>query len=133
MIAEGRRNFVIDFDRCTSMDSTFLGIIAGAGIELRNQNPPGRLVLCRLGTRNLELVRNVGLDRFLPVKAGIPEMLSMESGSPSPRALNAEGHDRRRNAEMILKAHENLLEIDDANRHRFQDVIAFLKNQVDTA
>lgn len=34
-------------------------------------------------------------------------------------------------ARMVLQAHENLVEIDESNRTKFQDVISFLKNQVD--
>ena len=30
MIRQGKRRFVVDFQHCTSMDSTFLGVLAGA-------------------------------------------------------------------------------------------------------
>ena len=35
------------------------------------------------------------------------------------------------NARLVLEAHENLVEIDASNRTKFQDVISFLKNQVE--
>jgi hypothetical protein len=31
----------------------------------------------------------------------------------------------------VLEAHENLVSVDEANRAKFQDVLAFLKNRVE--
>ena len=126
MIAEGKRRIVIDFFRCTSMDSTFLGVLAGVAIELRKLNPPGSLVLSRLGPRNLELVCNLGLNRLLIVDTGEPPPPA--SGS----ALECTPiQDEIAQARMVLEAHENLVAVDAANRSKFQDVLTFLKQQVD--
>ncbi|HKB57390.1 MAG TPA: STAS domain-containing protein, partial [Lacunisphaera sp.] len=45
MFKHGKKRFVVDFQLCTSMDSTFLGVLAGAALELRRQTPPGALTL----------------------------------------------------------------------------------------
>ena len=34
--------------------------MAGAALELRKLEPPGSLIVSRVGTRNLELLRNLG-------------------------------------------------------------------------
>ncbi len=39
--------------------------------------------------------------------------------------------DELENARMCLEAHENLVEADQANQEKFQDVLVFLKNRVD--
>ncbi|HEY9249325.1 MAG TPA: STAS domain-containing protein, partial [Rariglobus sp.] len=65
LIGQGKTRFMMDFLNCTSMDSTFLGVLAGVALQLRKQTPSGSLVLCRMGARNLELVRNLGLHRLL--------------------------------------------------------------------
>src|SRR3954464_4465114 len=70
MIRQGKRRFVMDFRLCASMDSTFLGVVAGAAIELRRLNPPGHLTLARVGERNLELIRNPGPPPLAPVDPG---------------------------------------------------------------
>jgi anti-anti-sigma factor len=44
MIGQAKARFVMDFQNCTSMDSTFLGVLAGAALELRKRNP--RAVSC---------------------------------------------------------------------------------------
>ena len=60
MAAQGKARFVIDFRNCASMDSTFLGVLAGEALELRRRIPAGSLVLCHVGRRNLELLLQNG-------------------------------------------------------------------------
>jgi len=86
MLKSGKSRFVIDFLRCTSMDSTFLGVLAGFALELRKATPRGSLVLTRMGQRNLELIRNLGLHKLLTIDAS-------ETGPRGPR----EPRDGRRN------------------------------------
>ncbi|MGH8019871.1 MAG: STAS domain-containing protein, partial [Opitutaceae bacterium] len=69
-IRDGKRRFVVDFAECTGMDSTFLGVLAGTALELRKTVPAGSFVFCRLGARNMELVRNLGLHRLATVDPG---------------------------------------------------------------
>jgi len=128
MARRRKRDFVLDFRECTGMDSTFLGIIAGAALEMRNHSPNGTLVLCRLSRRNLELVRNLGLHRIVSVDSG-DYCMNFETAKtkPLPDTPCAEIE----NARMILKAHEDLVDVDRTNRSKFQDVISFLKNQID--
>ncbi len=126
MIENGKKSFVIDFQECQTMDSTFLGIIAGLALDLRKMQPPGSVSLCRLSKRNLELVRNLGLHRIINVGS---EEFPMVFGNPDEK-LNPVKRKEIDNAKMILKAHENLVEIEDTNKSKFQDVIDFLKNQV---
>jgi hypothetical protein len=127
MLRQGKTLFVIDFQRCTSMDSTFLGVLAGAALALRKNVPPGSLVLARIGPRNLELVRNLGLHRLLTVDGGD---LPMTFGHP-PTALPCPERGELENARLVLEAHENLVSVDENNRGKFQDVLAFLKNRTE--
>lgn len=125
-----KNSYVLDFQECSSMDSTFLGILAGAAMDLRRKNPPGSLVLCRLGARNLELIRNLGLHRIMTVDSG-DKPLDFKA-RPSPLADPGGNHrEELEKARLVLEAHENLIEVDEGNRKKFQDVIAFLQNQVE--
>jgi anti-sigma B factor antagonist len=127
MLKSGKSRFVIDFMRCTSMDSTFLGVLAGIALELLKRTPKGSLVLARMGQRNLELIRNLGLHKLLTVDMG-------EGG------VNLEGCDTAlvtgnrgelENARLVLESHENLVSADESNRGKFQDVLVFMKNRVE--
>jgi anti-anti-sigma factor len=127
MIRQGKRRFVVDFRQCASMDSTFLGVLAGAAIELRRQNPPGRLTLVRVGERNLELIRNLGLHRLATVDPGSQSADPMGHG----QALNEQARTEVESARLMLEAHENLVATDPANAAKFQDVLTFLKARLE--
>jgi anti-anti-sigma regulatory factor len=126
MIRQGKGAFVVDFLRCTGMDSTFLGVLAGAALELRKK--PGRhsLVLVRVGPRNLELVRNLGLHRLLTVDSGEFAMNFDKGGAVLPSQDRTE----LENARLVLEAHENLVAAEGGNAVKFQDVLVFLKSRV---
>lgn len=128
MIRQGKTRFVVDFTACTSMDSTFLGVLAGAALELRRQTPPGTLTLARVGERNLELIRNLGLHRLAIVDAGGFPM-DFKGGA---QALDAQAKSEIESARLVLEAHESLVSADAANAAKFQDVLAFLRNRVES-
>lgn len=128
MLRRGKNRLVIDFQHCTSMDSTFLGVLAGAAIEVRKSTQGGSMVLARLGQRNLELIRNLGLHRLLTVDAG-DFALNFSAGCKTP--LECAQRSEIDTARIVLEAHENLVQADEANRARFQDVLAFLRNRVE--
>ena len=128
LLKQGKRRFVLDFTRCTGMDSTFLGLIAGAAMDAAKATPPGVISLMGLSPRNLELVRNLGLHRLLCVDCGD---YPMNFSPDQARALITPDEQELANARMILKAHENLVTADSANLSKFQDVLAFLKTQTE--
>lgn len=128
-IRDGKKRFAIDFEECTGMDSTFLGVLAGTALELRKLTPAGSLVFCRLGTRNLELVRNLGLHRLATVDSG--GEVAGTAGSTPETTLEGPKLGEIENARLCLEAHENLVAADEVNRRKFQDVITFLKGRVD--
>lgn len=127
MLARGRTRFVLDFQQCASMDSTFLGVLAGAAIELRKRKPVGSIVVTRAAPRNLELMRNLGLHRLLTIDAGelAANLPKCDTALESKRASEIES------ARMVLEAHENLVAADEANRSKFEDVLTFLRNRVE--
>ena len=127
-IASGPKSgILIDFAECSGMDSTFMGLLAGAAMQMKHRATPGEITLRNLSSRNLELIRNLGLHRLLkiaentgPSHPGFPveKLSSAESAIPKPGAASQEA---------ILKAHEDLMKADPANVAKFQDVVAFLK------
>ena len=125
--ASGKRDFVFDFSQCSGMDSTVLGVLAGCALELRRLEPKGSLVLSRLNERNLELVKNLGLHRIANVDTGG----SLAPDADVNTALSPKQLGELENARLCLEAHENLVEADEENREKFQDVIAYLKNRVE--
>jgi anti-anti-sigma factor len=126
MLNRGRTHFVLDFRHCASMDSTFLGLLAGAALELKRKAPAGSLVLANVGSRNLDLIRSLGLHRLLTVDSGA-RPVDIEK---CDTALECGEHSELEQARLVLQAHKNLVAADGSNRGKFQDVMAFLKNRV---
>ncbi len=126
MFRQGKKRFVIDFLQCTSMDSTFQGVLAEAALTLRGAGG-GSLVLARLGPRNLELVRNMGLHRLMTVDAGAFPLDFNTCSTP----LKCADLSELDNARLVLEAHENLVAADEGNRAKFQDVLVFLRNRLE--
>lgn len=122
IIANGSRHIFIDFGDCKGMDSTFLGILAGTAIELRKLSPAGELVIGNLSERNYELICNLGLQNLLTVS---------KEQAKADESFDALKNQEVSDARNILKAHENLTEANKDNLNKFQDVIAFLRNQVE--
>lgn len=126
MVADGKSKFLLDFEHCKGMDSTFLGILAGTALELRKQEPVGQLSICKLSQRNNELIVNLGLQALLEIQ----ESGDCSKGSDADFASLA--NKEVSSAASVLDAHENLVKADEQNAAKFQDVIAFLKNQVES-
>lgn len=127
LLAQGRSRFSIDFNACTGMDSTFLGVLAGIALQVRKLSPPGQLVLSRLESRNLELVRNLGLHRILTIDSGAVPPFSTTASQAIPCSDRSE----LENAKVALQAHENLVEAEESNRSKFEDVLHFLRKRID--
>ena len=125
MIEQGKRRFVMDFEACTGMDSTFLGVMAGAALQLHKTNPRGSLVVSHLNERNNELVHNLGLNRLLTVDDGMGVSRD-DTAFLEQKVLS----DELQAARQVLDAHRNLVEADDHNEAKFRDVITLCSKQL---
>jgi anti-anti-sigma factor len=139
LLKEGVGRFVVDLDACTYLDSTFLGILLGLGLKLK-EGGNGLLRILNASPRNLELLRNLGLDRLISIE-GCGEGLRGEVNGTGTRSLNGvkEEHlaempcpvpTRAEAAPTILEAHENLMEFDPRNVPKFKDVVEFLREDL---
>ncbi len=119
VIEKGCRSVTVDCSQCTGMDSTFLGMVAGAAIRLRKLG--GSLSLAGLNERNGELIENLGLGKIVAI---IDAPAQNATAQEQLSATNA-------TTEGILSAHENLVAADSANLSKFEDVITFLKKEME--
>ena len=126
MLGQGRKNILVDFRNCLSVDSTFLGILAGAALDLSELDPPGELSLASLGPRNMELIRNLGLHKLAKV-------VDTVDGAPAPqegeKALEKDSIGKEERVRMIIDAHNKLVQCDESNAERFQDVLTFMRKR----
>lgn len=125
MLREGRTEIQIDFSCCKGMDSTFIGILAGSALELNSLTPSGNLLICNLDDRNRGLISNLGLESLFRIDT--KPKAEEENGQ-----LTGLNNEEVCDAEKVLQAHQDLVRADAANCEKFEDVITFLKNQVDS-
>lgn len=120
MMEEGRRDFIVDLKDCPTMDSTFMGALAGLALRLREVGE-GRLWVVNRNQRNSELLEGLGID-----------MLFSEEPVPATTGVNANrvvehATDKESIREMMREAHETCIRVNPANEARFRDVIEHLR------
>lgn len=125
MIQRGHREFVIDLAACEHMDSTFMGTLTGVAQNLRDLGQ-GSLRALNVSPRNVELLENLGLTMLFAVEALTADVQSPPRGGQSLHLLPATTEMQR---ELILSAHEALVEANPQNAVRFHDVLEFLKQE----
>lgn len=123
-ISEGCNLILVDLTECTSMDSTFMGTLAllarpqgGTEVELVNVNE-----------QNQKLLEGLGIKRIFS--------FSHTTGTSSATdwqtlvsAVSDSGEISK--ARLMLEATEELVRIDPQNQPKFEDVITFLKEDID--
>ncbi len=123
---EGQRSFIVDFANCTSVDSTFLGILVRLALNLRNSDDAGKLVLVNLTGRNLETVKNLGIDKIAEVSSfSTKDFKDLES-------LNKKVQTESASSDTIYEAHKTLMNLNEKNLRMFCDVVSFLEQETDS-
>jgi anti-anti-sigma regulatory factor len=127
LIAIGRRRVIIDLEECPGMDSTFMGTLTGISLRLRKE-PGGSLDILNPGSRNLESLRELGLDHVLSVdvdgrlwlreRALVPSLPcdAVPAGTATPGARRA----------VVQDAHRALCEANAENIPKFRSVLEVL-------
>lgn len=127
--AEGARELTIDLETCSTMDSTFLGMLAGLAMEFPAGNPPTgtpAIDLYHPNARVLELLENLGISHLFRMVDRLPENLGdlreacAETANGSKRVL----------CETALAAHETLVQLNPDNAAKFKDVMQFLADDL---
>src|SRR5678815_5019167 len=108
---EGCKNFYVNLSQCQCMDSTFLGVLAGFALKLRNS---GSLHLLKVGERNMQSITSVGLDRLARVTPGESLPADMEEPAEFEKLRNSDltapqkSHNKLEVSSIMLDAHEDL-------------------------
>ena len=111
MLRTGYRQFIFDLSACKGLDSTFMG--AMVGLAAAAQEDGGSAAVVNASTDTAELLQIVGADKFLKL-AGPYAMEDLETERLEPPPPGPE-----RRLELVRKAHQNLVVIDQRNEARF--------------
>ena len=131
LIEEGTRQFVVDLERCPIMDSTFLGTLTGAALNLRELGD-GKVSVVNANARNQQLLRSLGLDHILDVdRDGSSYPAERREVTRDLTCCREEsGLAKDEQAGHVLEAHKALTRASSENASRFKDVIEFLEKEV---
>ena len=132
IIKRGFHEFIVDLAECSSMDSTFLGVLAG--ISLRLMPLKGRVYLANLNPRCNDVVAQLGIDQLSSVNTGLLDLPAPANGDEPPAlqplaaspAASSDAEAKARCAEMVIEAHRTLMQIDPRNIPKFKDCVRFL-------
>jgi anti-sigma B factor antagonist len=133
-IDEGQREFVVDLGQCQGMDSTFLGVLAGIGLRLRQNGKLATVHIVNISPRNLELLQTLGLDRLFAMNSSsAPPLAETDYHKLPDTDLTQLTHplDKDETADLMIAAHDNLVRADERNAPKFRELTRFLREAVE--
>ncbi len=132
VISQGMKDLVVDLERCPMMDSTFLGMLTGTALTLREEGGGGTLSVINANQRNLQLLTSLGLDHILELdregKLWPGERKAAVAALQNCAELKADCKEAQ--TQHVLDAHQALAGVSPENECRFHDVIEFLEKEL---
>jgi anti-anti-sigma regulatory factor len=130
-IAAGESRIIVDLQRCTGMDSTFMGTLAGMAARL-TATGDGALQIADPGERNRRSLEDLGLDFLMeidpPSAVWRGRVDAIRSELAPPQAPGGLGQLQR--TRHVLEAHQTLSGMNDKNARSFAGVVDLLENEV---
>ena len=121
----GYERFHIDLAECQTMDSTFLGVLAGVGLKYHSssqgQNTTGLVKILNPSERIADLLDNLGISHLFDIEKGV---CPFECGDFSE--IENDDADKKELTRNCLEAHQTLMNICPDNVIKFKDVANFL-------
>ncbi len=111
----------VDLASCDYMDSTFMGLLVGFNKRLLKSTGK-RLVLVAPSAGALDLLAGLGLTALVDIR---------DAGPAFPKDMEPVEKTRAPGADMLLRAHENLMDISEENRKKFAGLHSVLKGRQD--
>lgn len=131
---QGLEELIVDLSRCQGMDSTFLGVLAGIGLRLRQNGRTVPVHVLNIGSRNMESLQTLGLDRLFTMNSSAPPPLPEADYHKLPDTdltQLARPPSKDETADLMIEAHNNLVRADERNASRFKELTRFLRETVE--
>ena len=125
----GASCIVVDLENCKSMDSTFMGTMAGLAMRLMKL-PEGKLQIAGPSERSRKSLEDLGLDVLMeidPQEAGWQQSI----GDVRSKLVACKGSETKVGEGVhVLDAHRKLCEADNRNTEKFGTVLDYLEAEV---
>ena len=126
---KGYDYFVLDLSECTLMDSTFLGVLSGFGLNMSQQPKngcDGGIELLNPNPRIMDLLESLGVLQLFKISNGV----AVEPEGAEVREHECRNPNKEEAKRACQEAHEILMRINPENAAKFKDVAAFLSENV---
>lgn len=121
----GFKKFLIDLTECTTMDSTFMGVLVGTVLNPAERAAETRAICLELlnpNQRVADLLENLGVAHlFTMVRGANPAEAAL-----APSTLPGTPASREEASKTCLEAHRLLMAVNPENIPKFKDVTQFL-------
>ena len=125
---KGYKYFVLDLSECVLMDSTFLGVLAGFGLQINGdgtEESDAKIELSNPNARVSELLENLGVLHLFKVTEGPLRIDCQETVRHTPCNPSREELTR-----ACKEAHDTLMEINPDNVPKFKEVTQFMAEEL---
>ena len=123
-LEDGYRRFIFDLRKCSTMDSTFMGILAGAAIY-KDAERPVRVVVVNARSELADLLKGLGLTELLTIREG-----EIESPNITTQMLYDEPTEEEV-LEIVQAAHRNLVRMNESNQKQFGKFLEIFEQQIE--
>jgi anti-sigma B factor antagonist len=129
--AEGSPTYIFDLEKCTTMDSTFMGVLAS--LALRQQRSLGtRPIVVNINDHVRDLLNNLGLKYILEMRRGrAPETDGDPLKVADYSSVEAPMVDKINRIILMIEAHEKLIDLQSENEVQFKGVLQSLRESLD--
>jgi len=118
-------NIYFDLSEVRYMDSTFLGLLVGMEKKIGSTFANKHLFICNASEIAVKLLKNMGIDRFLNfLNKEMPKDLDFKLFDETIEISELE------KCKLVLSSHEELMEISDENKKKFDTLHKILKDQI---
>ena len=126
MVAAGFNDFVIDLQDCKGMDSTFMGTLLYIINKVKKgSNSP--ITLVNMNKDHCDLLKNLGIFELLNVTHNNVTLPSLEMQKLSIDT----SYCPKKHIELVKKAHECLVALNDKNKEEFRDFLEILNQELE--
>lgn len=111
----------LDMTECLAMDSTFMGVLSMIGLKAKKVG--AKVELANASDFLKKLLRDLGVAKLFDFVSGDTDETGYGSAAKKADLLTT--------AETVSEAHETLVKADESNAEKFDQVIAFAKQDVE--
>lgn len=118
---------IMDLEQCQLMDSTFLGVLTGGAIKFRQSaRTTVSIELFNANGRVAGLIESLGVKQFFTEHGNLLEL----PGDVHARRVSFQNTNKLNLKETSLAAHEQLMQLNEANKLKFAELTRTLKEDL---